>query len=110
MPAAHLREGMTPADQDWLADRFRVAAKKRFQGLLTATALQNPSVSPHMAAAAQDRRAQADSPAAIAAYNRCVLGGGRVGRIGLQCANWLSQGRMAVRLLLCCQPGALVSK
>jgi hypothetical protein len=61
---------MTSADQEWLAERFRVAAKKRFQGLLTATALQNPGAGLH------DRRGALvngqDSPAAINAYSRCA--------------------------------------
>lgn len=52
-------------DQEWLKKRFRVAACKRYQALLTAAELQRPS-SPRR----QTDVRQVDSPEAVAAYGR----------------------------------------
>lgn len=69
--AGQLRDPTAPADQAWLAERFKVAARKRFQGLLTATSMQVPH-SPHVPHSA-DRRGllvnMQDSQAAINAYS-----------------------------------------
>ncbi|PSC72196.1 plant MNA5-17 [Micractinium conductrix] len=70
-PAVHLyslvRDATAPADQEWLQERFRVAARKRYQALLTAAELQRPS-SPRRQADA--RQGAVDSPEAVAAYGR----------------------------------------
>lgn len=62
-----MRDATNPADQEWLQQRFRIAARKRYQALLTAAELQRPS-SPRRQ---PDGRAGAvDSPEAVAAYGR----------------------------------------
>ena len=66
-PAGLGRDATSPADQEWLQERFRVAARKRYQALLTAAELQRPS-SPRRAADA--RGGAVDSPEAVAAYGR----------------------------------------
>ena len=66
-PAGLVRDATSPADQDWLQERFRIAARKRYQALLTAAELQRPS-SPRRQADA--RQGQIDSPEAVAAYGR----------------------------------------
>jgi hypothetical protein len=67
LPAGLVRDATSPADQDWLQERFRIAARKRYQALLTAAELQRPS-SPRRQADA--RQGQIDSPEAVAAYGR----------------------------------------
>ena len=62
-----MRDATSPADQEWLQERFRIAARKRYQALLTAAELQRPS-SPRRQADA--RQGQIDSPEAVAAYGR----------------------------------------
>ena len=68
---AQLRDGgAAPADQDWLAERFCVAARKRYQGLLTATELQRPA-SPRARHTPDHRGAgPEDAPEAVRAYGR----------------------------------------
>lgn len=66
-PAGLVRDATAPADQEWLQERFRVAARKRYQALLTAAELQRPS-SPRRQADA--RQGAVDSPEAVAAYGR----------------------------------------
>lgn len=61
-----MRDATSGVDQEWLRKRFRVAACKRYQALLTAAELQRPS-SPRRQQA--DAR-QVDSPEAVAAYGR----------------------------------------
>ena len=62
-----MRDATNPADQEWLQQRFRVAARKRYQALLTAAELQRPS-SPRRQP--DGRSAAVDSPEAVAAYGR----------------------------------------
>lgn len=66
-PAGLVRDATSPADQEWLQERFRIAARKRYQALLTAAELQRPS-SPRRAADA--RGGAVDSPEAVASYGR----------------------------------------
>jgi hypothetical protein len=62
-----VRDATSPADQHWIQERFRIAARKRYQALLTAAELQRPS-SPRRQA--DTRQGQVDSPEAVAAYGR----------------------------------------
>ncbi|KAL4857276.1 hypothetical protein ACK3TF_002568 [Chlorella vulgaris] len=64
---ALVRDATSPADQHWIQERFRIAARKRYQALLTAAELQRPS-SPRRQA--DSRQGQVDSPEAVAAYGR----------------------------------------
>lgn len=73
---AMLRDASAPADQEWLLKLFTVAARKRYQGLLTAVELQRRA-SPGDPRAAQPNRGGAgdggnavDAPEAVAAYGR----------------------------------------
>lgn len=61
-----MRDATSGVDQEWLRKRFRVAACKRYQALLTAAELQRPS-SPRRQ---QTDARQVDSPEATAAYGR----------------------------------------
>lgn len=67
LPVGLVRDATSPADQAWLQERFRIAARKRYQALLTAAELQRPS-SPRRQADA--RQGAVDSPEAVAAYGR----------------------------------------
>ena len=66
--AGLVRDATSPADLAWLHDRFRIAARKRYQALLTAAELQRPS-SPRRQADTRGGQ-QIDSPEAVAAYHR----------------------------------------
>lgn len=67
LSAGLVRDATNPADQEWLQQRFRIAARKRYQALLTAAELQRPS-SPRRQP--DGRTAAVDSPEAVAAYGR----------------------------------------
>ncbi|KAL6780540.1 CGL46 [Auxenochlorella protothecoides x Auxenochlorella symbiontica] len=66
-----LRDPGNPADADWLAARFRLAARKRYAALLTAAELQQPGPG-GLGAGGRRREAtpDGDGPDAVAAYAR----------------------------------------